>query len=161
MKTNLRITFLLFLLIVGISDIIGQPTKKERKEQREKEVKEQIVSENYKINVSTAYPRRGKSVHLTSPYSLEIRNDSVFSYLPFYGRAYNIPYGGGDGLIFKAPIHEYKMEMNKRGAAKVEFVTRNNEDRFQFSLNIYSNGSTSINVYMQNRESISFSGEVD
>ena len=81
MKTNLRITFLLFLLIVGISDIIGQPTKKERKEQREKEVKEQIISENYKINVSTAYPRRGKSVHLTSPYSLEIRNDSVFSCL--------------------------------------------------------------------------------
>ena len=52
------------------------------------------------------------------------------------------------------------MKMNKKGAAKIEFIARSLEDRFKFSLTIYPNGSTSINVNMQNRESISFSGEM-
>ena len=51
--------------------------------------------------------------------------------------------------------------MNKKGAAKIEFIARSPEDRFKFSLTIYPNGSTSINVNMQNRESISFSGEME
>jgi len=37
---------------------------------------------------------------LTSPYSVEIRNDSIISHLPYYGRAYSIPYGGGDSSFF-------------------------------------------------------------
>ena len=41
---------------------------------------------------------KGGSKHLTSDYSLEIRNDSVYSYLPYFGVAYNVPYGGGKGL---------------------------------------------------------------
>ena len=159
MKTNKRTITLMLLLIIGLSGVFAQ-SKKKQKEQREQAVKEQIVSEKYKISVSTAYPRRGKTVYLSSPYSLEIRNDSVISYLPFYGRAYSIPYGGGDGLIFKAPLDEYEMKMNKKGAAKIEFIARSPEDRFKFSLTIYPNGSTSINVNTQNRESISFSGEM-
>ena len=102
-----------------------------------------------------------RTVHLSSPYSVEIRNDSVISYLPFYGRAYSIPDGGGEGLIFQAPLDEYEMEMNKKGTAKVKFTARSPEDKFTFNLTIYSNGSASINVNMQNRESISFSGEME
>ena len=45
---------------------------------------------------------KGRSRALTSDYSIEIRNDSVFSYLPYFGVAYNVPYGGGKGLIFNA-----------------------------------------------------------
>ena len=161
MKTNQRIIIILmFMMMAGLSDIYAQ-NKREIKEQREQAIKEQIIAEKYKISVNTAYPRRGRTVHLSSPYSVEIRNDSVISYLPFYGRAYSIPYGGGEGLIFQAPLDEYEMEMNKKGTAKVKFTARSPEDKFTFNLTIYSNGSASINVNKQNRESISFSGEME
>ena len=151
MKTNQRIIIILmFMMMAGLSDIYAQ-NKREIKEQREQAIKEQIIAD----------PRRGRTVHLSSPYSVEIRNDSVISYLPFYGRAYSIPYGGGEGLIFQAPLDEYEMEMNKKGTAKVKFTARSPEDKFTFNLTIYSNGSASINVNMQNRESISFSGEME
>lgn len=160
MKTNQCIIITMFLTMTFVPNVFAQ-TKRELKEQKEQAVKEKIVSENYKISVNTAYPRRGRNIQLTSPYSVEIRNDSVMSYLPFYGRAYSIPYGGGDGLIFKAPLAEYKMEMNKKGTAKVTFTARTPEDKFTFNISVFSNGSTSISVNMQNRESISFSGEVE
>lgn len=92
---------------------------------------------------------------------MEIRNDSVISYLPYYGRAYSIPYGGGEGLNFKAPLTDYKLEWDKKETAKIKFSARSEEDRFDFSIDVFSNGSSSIFVNMQNRQSISFQGELD
>lgn len=157
MKANKRIFLLLLVMVAGLSGLSAQ-SKQEKKELREKAVKELIESENYKVDISSAHPRRGRVVHLTSPNSMEVRNDSVYSYLPYYGRAYSIPYGGGEGLNFKAPIDEYKMEIHKKGAAKIEFTARSKEDRFKFSLTIYPDGSANVGVTMQNRESINFSG---
>ena len=137
----------------------GENMKK--KEQKKEAVKKLIASENYKIDVRTAMPMRGRSIPLTSPYSLEIRNDSVISYLPYFGRAYSIPYGGGDGLNFRAPLKEYDMKMDKKGNAVIEFVARNPEDRYEFRAKVYTNGEASINVNMQNRQSISFQGELE
>lgn len=62
-------------------------------------------------------PMRGNSRTLTSSYSLKIKNDSVFSNLPYFGVAY--------------------------------------------SLTIFPNGSASINVLPTNRQSISFTGDME
>ena len=160
MKKKKQIFMLLLALLVGLPTLSAQ-SKQEKKEQKKEAVKKLIASENYKIDVRTAMPMRGRSIPLTSPYSLEIRNDSVISYLPYFGRAYSIPYGGGDGLNFRARLKEYDMKMDKKGNAVIEFVARNPEDRYEFRAKVFPNGSASIDVNMQNRQSISFQGELD
>ena len=115
MRTKKQIFMLLLALLMGIPTLSAQS----KKEQKKEAVKKLIESENYKIDVNTAMPMRGRSIPLTSSYSLTIRNDSVISYLPYYGRAYSIPYGGGDGLNFKAILKEYNMEMDKKGNAVI------------------------------------------
>lgn len=120
MKTRKQILMLLLVMLAGIPTLSAQ-TKKEKKEQKKEAVRQLIVSEDYKIDVNTAMPMRGRSIPLTSQYSLQIRNDSVFSYLPYYGRAYSVPYGGGSGLIFNAPLKEYTMDMDKKGNAIIKF----------------------------------------
>ena len=160
MKKKKQIFMLLLALLVGLPTLSAQ-SKQEKKEQKKEAVKKLIASENYKIDVRTAMPMRGRSIPLTSPYSLEIRNDSVISYLPYFGRAYSIPYGGGDGLNFRAPLKEYDMKMDKKGNAVIEFVARNTVDRYEFRAKVYMNGEASINVNMQNRQSISFQGELE
>lgn len=160
MKTIRMIFFLLLVTVIGAPALSAQ-TKKEKKEMKQKAVKELVLSEKYKIDVDRAIPARGRSVSLTSPYSIEIRNDSVISHLPYYGRAYSIPYGGGEGLNFKAPISDYKVEWDKKGTAQVRFTARSTEDRFSFNIDIFNNGSSSIFVNMQNRQSISFQGDLD
>lgn len=159
MKTNKRLFLLLLSLVVSLSALNAQ-SKKEKKEEKEKVVKELIESGNFKIDVSRAYPQGGKSVQLSPSYSIELRNDSVFSNLPYYGRAYSIPYGGGDGLRFDAPLETYKMETKKSDATKIAFTTRSKEDRFDFRIRIFSNGTATIDVSMQQRQSISFAGEL-
>lgn len=152
---------ILLLLFAANALALSAQTSKEKKEQEKQELKEMIDSQDYKIDVRMAHPVGGRAVSLTSSYSLAIRNDSVFSNLPYYGRAYSIPYGGGDGLNFKVPLQDYSLDMDKKGTAKIKLVARNSEDRFTFNIRIFNDGSASINVNMQNRQSISYRGDVE
>lgn len=151
---------LLLAMLMGIPTLSAQ-SKREKKEQRKEAVKKQIVSENYKISVRTASPMRGRLIPLNSSYSLEIKNDSIISYLPYYGRAYSIPYGGGSGLNFSAPLKEYTMDMDKKGNAVIHFSARTPEDKYEYRVKVFSNGTASIDVDMQNRQSISFQGDLE
>ena len=96
-------------------------SRSEKKAQTERNVREAINADHYKINVDYMQPMKGRSRALTSDYSIEIRNDSVFSYLPYFGVAYNVPYGGGKGLIFNAPITGYRKESLKKGKTRIDF----------------------------------------
>ena len=66
MKTKKQILMLLLALLVGLPTLSAQ-SKEEKKEQKKEAVTKLIASENYKIDVQTALPMRGRSVPLTSP----------------------------------------------------------------------------------------------
>ncbi|WP_106831051.1 DUF4251 domain-containing protein [Parabacteroides pacaensis] len=157
--------FLIVLVLVGVALLYGvQPfyaqSKTDKKNTEEQIVKELLESKEYTIEVDRAIPMRGPSRHLTSPYTLEIKGDSVISYLPYFGEAYSVPYGGGKGLIFEAPITDYKLSFNKKGLAKIKFKTYSGEDTFTYTIEVFPNGSASINVLAMNRQGISFYGEL-
>lgn len=160
MKAN-KLFILAVLLICGSMTPVMAQTKKEKKQQTEQAVCEAIDAKRYKIDVNRVMPMRGGSKHLTSDYSLEIRNDSIYSYLPYFGVAYTIPYGGGKGLNFNAPLSEYTSEYSKKGNARITLKVRNEEDNYIYNITIYPNGTSSIQVTPTNRQSISFSGEMD
>ncbi len=149
----------LVLLIGGAQPIFAQ-SKKEKREQKEKEVKELLSSGNFSIEVNRALPMGGKSVNLTSPYSLEMRGDSAISYLPYFGRAYSVPYGGGDGLRFEEPIKNYTVTENKKGTTEIKFEVRTKEDNYTYNIDVFKNGSSTINVQPVNKQSITFHGNL-
>lgn len=152
--------FIWWLLITLFTVTTFAQTKKEKQEKERQELKEVIDSYKFSVDVNTAYPRRGKTVYLTSPYSLEVKNDSLVSWLPYYGRAYSVPYGGGEGLIFKTSIDDYNVEYTKKGAAKIILKARTKEDTYKFIINIYPGGLANIDVTMVNRDGISFTGQL-
>jgi hypothetical protein len=160
MKTIRFIIVCLLMGVVSMPVLVAQ-TKQEKKELKKQAVEKLLLSGKYKVEVDRAIPSTGRSVMLTSPYSVEIRNDSVISYLPYYGRAYSIPYGGGDGLNFKASITDYQLAWNKKGSAKITFTARNSEDKYDFCIDVFSNASSSVYVNMQNRQPISFHGNLE
>lgn len=128
------------------------------KSEQEQAVKQQIESRHYKISVNRMLPMKGPSQHLTSSYSLTIRGDTVISYLPYFGQAYNIPYGGGKGLIFESAITVYSLSFDAKGTAQISFQTRSENDVLLYRIEIYANGSSSIRVTSNNRQAISFYG---
>lgn len=157
---NVRLLWLLGIVLLLAGQSLYAQSKKEKREQKAKEIKELIDSKRFTIDVNRALPMRGRTINLTSPYSLEMRGDSVISYLPYFGRAYSVPYGGGDGLRFEKSITDYQASFNKKGTAQIQFRTRSDDDTYAFDMQVFSNGSATINVTPVNRQSITFHGEL-
>ena len=93
-------------------------------------------------------------------YCVEVRNDSLISYLPYFGRAYNVPYGGGKGLNFSERIGRYNEFVEKNGKRHIEIDLKNEEDTYLYTIDVFENGRSSIDVQSRQRERISYSGDM-
>lgn len=157
MKTYRLIFFAGLILFAGTTLSVSAQNKQEKKE-KEKEVKELLESGFYTINVNRALPLNGTAINLTSSYTLEMRGDTVISHLPYFGRAYNIPYGGGEGLRFKRKTCRKSIVFDDKGTADAVFEVKTDEDNFSYHIKVFANGSATIFVQPVNRQSISFHG---
>ncbi|MDD2437255.1 MAG: DUF4251 domain-containing protein [Massilibacteroides sp.] len=151
-----------FLILLGIVSLLGGQSllAQEGKDEKEQQIKTLIDSGIYRLEVDRALPMGGRSVNLTSSYGFEIKGDSIYSHLPYYGRAYSVPYGGGNGLSFDKPIENYDVTYDEKNKATITFSTRSDDDRHEFRVQIYSNGTASVFIQPVNRQSITFQGNI-
>ena len=120
-----------------------------------------LNNRDYKIGIVRMCPMKGSCRHVSYGYSVEVRNVTLISYLPYFGRAYNVPYGGGKGLNFTAPIASYQEFMKRNGLRHIEIGVINDEDTYLYTIEVFDNGNSSVDVRVRQRERISYSGNVE
>ena len=150
----------LLLLLMGLLATTIQAQNPRTNEDGKQIDKEKLEKKDYTIDVTYMNPRRGPGRALTDSYTLTVRHDSLLSYLPYVGEAYTVPYGGGKALNFSAPISEYTAEPGKKERTTVRIKVENEEDNYTYTLTIFPDGGTTINVQPTQRQSISFNGEM-
>lgn len=114
-----------------------------------------------KMRFTMVQPRRFPPKMLDYGYMVELRNDSIFSYLPFYGRAYRADFSQKSPLDFASRIREKQTDKGKRGSLVLLVKARaGSVDDYVYRFNIYENGRVYLDVVGTNREQISFTGEL-
>ena len=161
MKKVLFLSLLLASAVILWSSCATSEEKAAQMAQLSANVTNALNNRDYKIAVDRMYPMRGSSRHVSYGYSVEVRNDTLFSYLPYFGRAYNVPYGGGKGLNFTAPISDYQEYMKRNGSRHIEIGVVNDEDIYLYTIEVFDNGSSSVEVRSRQRERISYSGNIE
>ncbi len=155
---------LLFSLLLIIVVTACSTTKSNSPEalQKKEDVNNKVQAKNYVIEVDQALPMRGRTVSLSYGYDLKVKNDSVFAYLPYFGVATSAPYGGGEGGIkFSEPMKDYQLNQNKKKDGwEVRFNVKTINYNYQFFLNIFDNGNSTISVSSYERDPISFYGHI-
>lgn len=154
----------LIIVLLSVLFLSGCATSEEKAAQMAEQaalVTRALNNREYKIAVDRMYPMRGSSRSVSFGYSVEVRNDSLISYLPYFGRAYNVPYGGGKGLNFSAPIGNYQEYMMRNGRHHIEIGVTNEEDTYLYTIEVFYNGNSSVEVRARQRERISYSGNVE
>lgn len=144
------------LLLCGCSAMRLTPEEKARIEEQ---VQINLDNRTFEIDVDQMNPRRGMSQHVTG-YSLKIDGDKIISHLPYFGAAWNLPYGGGKGLSFEAEISDYIEVFPKPDRRVITLATNNGEDFLVYTLEVFNNGKTNIELRTRNREPISYYGEM-
>ena len=157
---NIILTVMAVLMLVACSSLTPAE-KAERRAKRAQAVEQALAARHYRVSVNMMYPRNGKAKTVSSDYGLEVKGDTLVSYLPYFGRAYNVPYGGGKGLNFTETFTEYHSKKLSNGATQVLIKVKNEEDVYEFILEIFDNGSTSIDMNSRERESINYSGNIE
>ena len=155
-----HILYLLLLLAISISMPCVAQNKEDKERKQEEIIKKQIENRNFKIDISKAIPQGERSVPL-SLNSITVRNDSLISDLPYFGRSFAIPYGGSNGLIFSVPIQKMKVTEGKKGKQNIVINVETDEDDFRYNITIFPNGTSNVSVSMQNRNPISYFGRIE
>jgi hypothetical protein len=124
-------------------------------------IKNLIESKQFTFHAQTALPSSGASRQLTPDYDLKVSNNTIVSYLPFFGRAYSVPYGGSDGgFNFTSTKFEYSIADRKKGGWEISIKPRDVLDFREFLLSISENGYGTLQALTNNRQPISFTGYV-
>ena len=93
------ILFPCMLLAQESRDLSRKDIRIAKRNKIKKKVKNTLESDKINFVVRTANPLVGPSISLTTDYEIEIKSDSVFSALPYFGTAYQADYGSRDGGI--------------------------------------------------------------
>lgn len=130
-------------------------------EERKAQIENNISSMNYTFVPRTALPMGGQSINLTYSFSLKVSKDTIDAYLPYFGRAYTAPIDPSQGGIkFVSTDFEYKISEKKKGMWNVDIVTKDTREKTVMNLSISETGGATLSVNDNNRQSITFYGEL-
>src|SRR3954452_25023530 len=122
-------------------------------------VQELINSKHYTFVAQYAQPMGSKQIALTTEYTLTVHNDSLISYLPYYGKAYVAPINTTDaGIEFTSTNFDYAATPAKKGNYTITIKPGKEDKASQMILNVTSSGYASLQVLSSNRSAISFRG---
>ena len=151
------------VLAVSACGVLSPETREEkaaREAQEAQMVLRAVETGNFTIDIDRMYPIRGTS-KMVNNYSIRVKDNVLISHLPFIGQAWRVPYGGGHGLNFDAPVLNYSVVQNRRDGYEIRIFVKTDEDEHLYLLTLFDNGRASLDVQSGNRDRISFSGQMD
>lgn len=157
MKKNLLISLCFLLTFVSCATL---QERTERKEQMKKAVAEAVATRQIHIDVTSMNTLRYGSRTVTPDFYLELKGDSVRSYLPYFGQAYQAPMmSPSQGLNFETKARSIKVSQPKNALSRIEIDMRTDEDTYTYVIELYDSGKAYIHVRSQHRDPISFDGD--
>jgi hypothetical protein len=161
-----------FLILVVIScflscTILAQDKNKkqlkaEKELQKQKEIQTLIDSKNFVFEAQKVIPQGGRLLNLDyNTYFLKFNEAKTTCDLPFFGRAFRVPFGGGDGGIkFEGIPEDIQVKKGKKSYI-IKAVVKGKDDVYNLFFTVFFNGGASLSVNSNNRASISYDGEIE
>ena len=153
-----------FILIAAMTTAgiaYAQDSKKEKQAAKIAATKNLIDSQNFVFVADYVSPMGRGRRPLTSRYEVIVSKDTVISYLPYFGRAYSVPYNSTNiGFDFTSTNFDYNITTRKKGGWDILIKPKDQNDNQQLSFQIFNNGSASLNITSANRSPISYQGYI-
>jgi hypothetical protein len=156
-------SFMMLMLETGIAQVNS------RKEEREKDKAEKqhlidslMRCKEFVFEARMALPNGGGSVDLTGNSNyLKFMPEKIESYLPFFGRAYSIDYGGDGGIKFEGKPSEYTVATRKGGKGfEINATVPVIRDNYKLTLFVSDEGGASLTISSNQRSTISYHGDI-
>ena len=153
------------MMLLGLALMLltqGCATQRERAERRaatQRAVQEAVARRQLRIDVTSLNTLRYGSRMVTPAFYLGLRGDTLRSYLPYLGQAYQAPMASpAQGLNFEARIDRLRESSPRNHQTTLDIEVKTQEDAYHYLLEVFDTGKASIRVQSQHRDAISFDG---
>ncbi len=157
-------TIFLFIFLsttAGWKNLNAQDAKQQKENAKEASLRKMIDSKRFLFVAQSAIPMSGRTRQLTSEYGLTLKNDTLESFLPYFGRAYNAPIGSTDeGIQFKSYKFDYGLMETKKGRWEISLQPKDVDDSYRLNLSISKSGYATLLVTSNSRQPITFQGYI-
>ena len=101
-------------------------------------------------------------LNLDPGYGFNLKNDLFSVALPYFGRAFNVNPGDANngGIRFESKEFTAKKSTTKKGNTLFVITPRDQKENYVFNLEIFKNGSAFLSINSNNRQPISFDGNI-
>ncbi|GGF11255.1 DUF4251 domain-containing protein [Flavobacterium limi] len=165
MKTKLLILLVLLFSLtfpVFAQEKSKRQLKTEREKQKQRETETLITSKNFVFEAQKVIPQGGGLLNLDyNSYFLKFNETKTICDLPFFGRGFNVPYGGGDGGIKFEGVPENIQIEKKKKSYSIKAIVKGNDDVYNLFFTVFLDGGASLSVNSNNRASISYDGQIE
>ena len=129
-------------------------------EREEVKTSDAIAAKKWRIDIRSMNTMRYGSRMVTPDFYLELRGDTLCSYLPYLGQARVSPmFSPAIGLNFEKPVLSYKESQPKsKKYTQIDIDVKTQEDTYHYVIQLYDSGEAYIRVRSMNRDAISFDG---
>lgn len=177
-----KVTSILTLILLSALLAVGASERKKEDPAAFAKIVELVESNQFYIRVTDAFPTGNSSITIRTKYgtntlggegyislfgnegTLTMMDSIATGKFPFFGRGYNLPYGGGGGIEFdKANVTHKKGKIVKKRKQEYliyKFSVPTQGDVFDFTIEIFSNDNCTVNISSNNRASISYGGKI-
>lgn len=125
-------------------------------------LKSLLTAKTFVFKAQSAWPLQGTVVQLTQGYDMKVMQDSINTYLPYFGRAYTAGYGTTEGGIhFTSKKFDYKLKEKHKGGWEITIKPSDAKDVTELTYSVSANGYATLQVLSNNRQAISYYGIVE
>ena len=154
MKTIVLFFSILLVTAPGVSQLNAQETNSAT-------LKTLLHNKTFTFRAQSAWPLQGTVIQLNSGYDMRMMQDSINTFLPYFGRAYSAGYGTENGIKFVSKKFDYKMKEKQKGGWEVTIRPADANDITELTYSISANGYATLQVLSNNRQAISFYGVIE
>ena len=166
MKTNILLLLCGLLLAIMPAEArkVSKADKTAENAKAFQEMEKLVAGRHFQIEINRVYPQYGFDVSRFNPTGSILVQDSVArGHLPFFGRAYSLPYGENGGIDFDNTMQRVSIKTVKRRKEKIivmSFSVRGTYDVYQMTIEAASNGTCSVSLNSNQRAQISYGGTI-
>jgi hypothetical protein len=154
MKQSLRILLLLFVGFAGISNVNAQ-------EANSSTLKNILATKSFVFKAQSAWPLQGTVIQLNSGYDVRVLQDSINTYLPYFGRAFTASYNAEGGISFTSKKFDYRLREKQKGGWELTIRPSDHRDVLEMNYSVSANGYATLQVISNSRQAISYYGIIE
>ena len=151
----------LVTLLLGLAGF-QQESKKEKKARQQLEMAQLIESGRFRFVARSANSDLGNFNQLTSNYDMTFDSLCIKAFLPYFGQAYSVPYGGSGGVKFDLTAEKIdRIWSERRKLYTISTKVADSDDSYSIQLTAGLSGFADLKINFRNRRWISYTGNIE